>query len=399
MNPAKFRHHRRIAFTIMFLFGIIALCHSTLKAQTNSVTEQEESDIWISAYLASWNHFAPPGGNWGNLPTEEIEWEAFTHLIYFAFVPKSDGSLSEVKPYENLSPDRLNSIVTAAHSHNKPVLLAIGGSNSRKRFKQNLSTENRAKFIRNIISTMKRWNFDGIDLDMEPIRKSDTANYITFVNELHEALQNETTPLLDRPLLTAATNWEPQMFSKLHEKFDQINLMTYDMSGAWQGWVSWYNSPLYNGGETFSNGNPLPSVNRKVKRFIDAGIPSQNLGLGIDFYGYIWHGVTAPRQDWTGKAPKVERPGGVPYHELANNYDLSQAQWDSIAKVPYLSVNSPKQFVSFDNERSIKEKINYVRSENLGGAIIWDISGGYRKELPANQRNILLQAVQKMLNK
>ncbi|MEX2396291.1 MAG: hypothetical protein WD491_04655, partial [Balneolales bacterium] len=63
-----------------------------------------ESDIWVGAYLGSWNHYAPPTGNWGNLPTEEIDWDAFTHMYYFAFSAQSDGTLSTVADYENLSP-------------------------------------------------------------------------------------------------------------------------------------------------------------------------------------------------------------------------------------------------------------------------------------------------------
>ena len=384
----------------LFTLSLIAPPLSTFGFQ-NAEEQPEQiqtSEIWISAYLASWNHYAPPGGNWGNMPTHAINWNAFTHMLYFAFQPKSDGSLSEVKKYENLNPDRLSEIVIAAHNHGKPILFTVGGWNTRDRFKSAYSDANRENFINTLIYTMKKWGFDGIDLDMEPIRDNDTAGFKKFVKELHAALQYERTPLLNRPLLTTATSWQPEMFAELQDKFDQINLMTYDLSGAWSGWVTWHNSPLYNGGHTFSNGNSLPSVNSKIDKFINAGIKPGKIGIGIDFYGYVWHGVSEPREGWSGKAPRVERPGGVPYYELAKRYNLSKAEWDNDAQVSFLSIKSPEQFVSFDNERSVRQKIDYLKRKKLGGAILWEISGGYQKDQPPSSRNKLLQAVEEELN-
>ncbi len=357
-------------------------------------------DIWISAYFASWNHYAPPGGNWGNLPTDAIDWDAFTQMIYFAMHVNADGSLGPVAQYQNMNPDRINAIVAAAHAHHKPILISVGGAGNHDEFAAAIASGVRSDFVANLVQLLDDWGFDGIDIDMEPIRSADEADFKAFIHELHTALQSKTTPMLSRPRLTAAVGREAALFHELQDAFDQINLMTYDFSGAWQGWVTWHNSCLSNGGYTFpSTGQEVPSVEREVRRFMDAGVPAAKLGIGIDFYGYVWSGgVYEPRQSWT-TAPTVD--DNVAYHDLIADYDFSTYyRWDPDAHAAYLSIQdqTPQKFVSFDDERSITEKINYVRQQGLGGAIVWELGGGYVKDAPAGHRDPLLQAVKSALN-
>ncbi|MCF7802568.1 MAG: fibronectin type III domain-containing protein [Candidatus Marinimicrobia bacterium] len=397
--------YKLITLTLtVFLFGCSQLTEPPQKIPEN--TEQPVSQVnktgatttadgkWVTAYLASYNHYAPPGGNWGNLPTDEIDWDAFTHLNYFAFNVNSDGTLSEILDYHNMSPDRINAIVSAAHENGKPVLFTIGGWGNYEGFSTAISPIVRPVFIANLVSILTTWGFDGIDVDMEPINSGDEANYVAFINELHTALQAVDTPLLNDPLLTVATNWHADMFAGLQDKIDQINLMTYDYSGAWQGWTTWHNSPVYNGGETFPNlDKTLPSIDKTINQFLQAGVSPGKLGIGIDFYGYLWDGVSDPQENWT-TAPTVT--DNVPYHKImADFYQDKYRKWDSNAQATYLSINEngTEQFVSYDDEQSIQAKYDYMMQKNLGGAIIWELSGGYRENQPAGERDELLQSV------
>jgi chitinase len=117
-------------------------------------------------------------------------------------------------------------------------------------------------------------------------------------------------------LLTVAvpTDATPAILASVQSQFDQINLMTYDLSGPWEGWVTWFNAPVYNEALTFPSvpGEPLPSIDGAVANFLAAGIATNKLGIGIPFYGYIWQGgvgtstggATQPYQSWT-TAPSV----------------------------------------------------------------------------------------------
>lgn len=365
-------------------------------------------DIWVGAYLASWEHFAPPTGNWGRLPTEEIDWEAITHLYYFALNANRDGSLQKIEPYENMGPDRINQIVSAAHQHNTQVLFSVGGWGNHEGFSNAIKPEIRPIFIQNLVAVLKDWGFDGIDLDMEPIRDEDIENYKAFVKELHSKLQDLDTPMSSPPLLVAATDWQPEMFSELQDYFDQINLMTYDFSGAWEGWVSWHNSPVYSGGKTFPGSNkPLPSVDRQVTEFINAGVEPGKLGIGIDFYGYVWQGgsgtdtggVTRPNQQWSTPPGVTDN---VPYHRIMEEYYREEFfRWDEDAQAAYLSIErsvpSESIFVSYEEEKAIEKKIRYAYENELGGVFIWELAGGYQREKPAGSRDLLLRAVKETI--
>ncbi|HKI46206.1 MAG TPA: glycoside hydrolase family 18 protein [Balneolales bacterium] len=367
--------------------------------------------MWVSAYLGAWNHYAPPGGNWGSIHTNEIDWNAFTQLIYFATTPQPDGSLSPVKAYHTFSPSRLKAIVTAAHSANKPILFTVGGWGSHPGFSSSITPGNRKNFVNNLIALLKKWKFDGIDLDMEPINQADVQNYAAFVKALHNALKPVKTPMFSKPRLVAATKWQPKMYAQLQNDFDEINLMTYDYSGPWPGWVTWYNAPVYDGGHNFpSTGRPLPSANQMVDEFVSDGVKPKKLGIGIDFYGYIWMGVDKPAEEWTETtAPRVSP--NIPYWEIMNKYyKKKDYHWDNKSQSAYLSIDNDSSvlsflpvkisqllnsqvFISYDDKKSIQAKIDYVRKKKIGGVIVWELGGGFFKNKPAGHRDPLLQDV------
>lgn len=385
----------------LFVLGISFACLSC-ELVSPSDPEPSPTDIWIHAYLASWQHKTPATADSLPLPTSEIDWYAFTHLSYFALTIEKDGSLAPFKPYQTLQEieKQIDHVVAEAHNADIPVLLSIGGWKSGNNFNVAVS-EVRKNLISNLISMMKSHNMDGIDLNIEPITNEDVPHYETFVNELYNALEPLSTPLLNKPLLTAATQWQPDMFSRIHIKFDQINVMTYNYSGPWEGWVTWHNAPIYNGGHTFPVENtPLPSADTDADRFIESGIPKKKLGIGIDFYGYVWTGgVNAPLQSWS--SPPVVQ-ADVPYHEIMEKlYHPDYYRWNDTAKAAYLSIDKPDsaddKFVSYEEEKAIVAKIDYIRNKGLGGAIIWELSGGYRKNGSPLEQDLLLQTVKQAL--
>lgn len=401
MRKMNFAKKISLFFSISIILCLTAVIINFTESDRRAAPDD---DLWIGAYLASWEHFAPPTGNWGRLPTDAIDWNAFTHLYYFALRAQQDGTLPKIEPYQNMGPDRVNAIISAAHQNNTPVILSIGGWGNHEGFSNAIKPGTRSTFVKNLVLKMTKWGFDGIDLDMEPIRDDDVENYKAFVKQLHAELQNYETPMSSTPLLVAATAWQPEMFSELQDYFDQINLMTYDFSGAWNGWVSWHNSPVFSGGKTFPGSNRLlPSVDRMTKDFLNAGVESGKLGIGIDFYGYVWQGgsgtetggVTRPNQRWNTPPGVTDN---VPYHRIMDEYYKDEYfRWDEEAQAAYLSIDrhgsSEDLFISFEEERAIEKKIRYAYENQLGGVFIWELAGGYQEKKPAGRRDLLLKAV------
>lgn len=351
----------------------------------------EPASPWVTGYYPGWRQ--------ARLPPGELDYGALTHLIHFAVVPREDGTLDA--GVNLLTPANVTAAVSAAHGAGRKILVAVGGQDSRAGFVGAMSSGRRAAFIEALVSFMVAGGYDGIDVDMEEVRPEDGRDFSLFIR----ALRAKLDAVSPRPLLTAAVLWEPRLFARLAPRFDQLNLMTYNLSGPYPGWVVWHSGALYDGGRRFPDGrSSLPSVDGLVDRFLAAGVPREKLGIGLSYNGYVWKGpdVKGPGEGWEA-APAMK---SAPYYTLAELYDIKEHdehspgyRWDARAQAAYLSVAAEGSgdgvFVSYDNAQSARKKLGYVREKGIGGVIVWDLGAGYRPEQPAGGRDVLLQALKK----
>jgi chitinase len=216
--------------------------------------------------------------------------------------------------------------------------------------------------------------YDGVNIDWE----GSPVDVLQLATELRARLG--TRLLSADALYTDSYYW-----ARSHAPFDRVNIMTYDMTGAWNPY-SWHNAALYDFGGT------VWSVNKAVNWFAAEGTPREKLNIGIPFYGWLWTGgVTGPTQP----IPSTTNLKQVNYNTFVSQITPQRYNWDAVAKVPYLSFNtgipSAGQFLTYDNELSITDKIQYAQTNHLGGWIIWNLQGDY---LPlASEKHPLLKAV------
>ncbi|MCC5941156.1 MAG: glycoside hydrolase family 18 protein [Balneolaceae bacterium] len=384
------------------LFASILLISCNIFENDSGMPSNE--DIWVNAYLVSWQHNPETQLiNSGILKTDEIDWDAMTHLTYFSLAIGEDGlpSLSLDPSFRNnLNTDRIQSIVTAAHANDTKILLSVGGGTNYEGFSGAIDSS-RTQFVQTISNMITEFGFDGISLNMSPIETRDFINYRIFVRQLSAAFDNVETNQNKRPLLTAGATKSPGvslLFEDLQQHFDQINILTYDMAQPWRGWIAWHNSALFNKEVTFEEEPTilLPSIDQKINEWVDAGVERRKLGIAINFYGSVWQ-----EQRFLGKWPtwpteETSFFSVQPYSVLNRRYNLDDYQWDEKAGVPYLNLSQPRVFVSFDNERSISEKMIYAKTNRLGGVMIWDISAGFSQN--TTPKDPLLKAVKSHLN-
>jgi chitinase len=330
------------------------------------------------------------------MPPSTIDFSVVTHVIQFSVVPNSNGSLDS--NINSVSASNSSSLVQQAHLAGRKALICVGGAGSQSGFQGASSPANRGTFITNLVNFMSSRGYDGIDIDWEPLDPSDAAQYTNLVKNLRTIL-NGINP---RPLLTAAIASPPtpaSLIASMADQFDQINLMTYDLSGPYPGWVTWFNSPIYDGGYRFpSTSGLVPSINGMVNTVAGAGVPRGKLGIGIPFYGYVWSGgggtstggAALPRQTWSS-APSAT---AVSFNTIISNYyQTSIYHWDTNAQAAWLGIDNTgsanDKFISFDDQRSCQSKISYARNSGLGGIMIWELAHDHQ----AGQPDPLLQAL------
>jgi len=352
-------------------------------------------DLWVTGYYRAMKQdFMPPGA---------LDLTVLTHVIHFSIIPGDDGSLDTRR--QGLTEARITNLVATVHAAHRQALICVGGADSGAHFAAATAGTNLPAFVRNLTNFVAAWNYDGVDLDWEPLLPADNAAYTNLVLRLRAALDGFS----GHKLLTTAINPWPkspvtfQLFAALQTNFDQINLMSYHTSGPHRGWITWFNAPLYSGGTVFHNGRPVPAADQGVTGCLAAQIARDRLGLGLAFYGMVWTGgpgVTGPREPWPATNPPVMTDATYP-QILARYYRDSAYRWDAAAQVPYLSITNAVRtnslFISYEDPRSCTNKVAYTRTHRLGGLMIWELAQDYSPNLPAAQRNPLLSALKSAL--
>jgi chitinase len=357
-------------------------------SNASAAPNQGPSKIWVTAYYPVFEQ------RW-DYPPSEVDYTAFTHLIQFSILPLPDGRIDQASPTA-VTPDISAAVVGPAHKAGDKVIIGIGGQHTGEALSLAIAGPTREIFVKNLVAFVQTRGYDGVDIDMEPIATSDIPNFEAFIRDLRAKLNSAKPGLLLTAAATAQNSDNPTMYASLQDNFDQINIMTYDLSGPWKDWKTWYNSPLYGDGtESMFRTIPYPSVTAVLQRYIDAGIPKSKLGIGISFYGDIWTGATGPAQ-----STEDVTTSQIDYNKIMDHYYTSTTyHWDNVAHAPYLSIISSSStkdaFISYDDERLCSEKINYARKKGLGGVTLFEIGQAYRPNQTPGRRNDLLQAVKR----
>lgn len=71
--------------------------------------------------------------------------------------------------------------------------------------------------------------------------------------------------------------------------------------------------------------------------------------------------------------------------------------WEPEQKIPYATFEN--QWVGYDDTESIALKVQYLISENLGGAMVWSIETDDFRGICGQQKNPLLSVINSVLNK
>ncbi|WP_374205805.1 glycoside hydrolase family 18 protein [Crossiella sp. S99.2] len=259
------------------------------------------------------------------------------------------------------------------------VLWSFGGWTWSGGFGQ--ASKNAAAFAESCYKLVEdpRWAdvFDGIDIDWEYPNacglSCDTSGFGSF-KTLIEALRKRFG---GNNLVTAAITADGSNGGKIDaadyagaaQYLDWYLPMTYDYFGAFnaQGPTAPH-SPL-----TSYTGIPQQGFNSDaaIQKLKSKGIPASKLLLGIGFYGRGWTGVTKkePGGTATGAAPGTYEAGIEDYKVLKTKCPSN----GTVAGTAYAYCGN--QWWSYDTPSTIRSKGSYAKTQNLGGAFFWELSG------------------------
>jgi GH18 family chitinase len=339
---------------------------------------------------------------------ETIHYEKYDVINYAFFRPMPDGSITSTDSWadENLllgpmvwwpdpHHDSTRSLPYLARQAGVKVLPAIGGWNDSSHFPEIAADpQKRQTFVSACINLIDTYKFDGIDLDWEypgyaPHGGSpaDKENFTLLLHDLRQALDEHSVQTDNEYLLTscfgpANSHMQNIDWENILPLIDKANLMTYDFHGSWDP-ESNHHTPLYAptvGDPEWCLDGAFTLINQTY------GVPPEKINLGVAFYGKALANCTQLYGPHTGYDGSTfwEDEGQPLYYNILLKMDMFTRYWDDQVKCPFLLGNSINTFVTYDDPVSIGHKAQYVMDNDIGGVIIWEITGDYIETNPGS---------------
>ena len=236
----------------MILVVLVLTCLVQVLLTTEEVSVSSHDKVVI-CYWGTWANYRPKQGKF---VADNVDGSLCTHLIYsFAGLDTNNWNIKTLDAWLDLEDNyglkgfKKATDLRLKYPHLK-VMIAIGGWNEgSKKYSQMAGDDSkRGKFVNSTVEFLKKYDFDGLDLDWEYPGKlggkaSDKKNFIKLVKELREAFEK------DKFLLTAAIGAGKDTIDvsydvvEMYKYLDFVNVMAYDYHGQWDKKTG-HNAPL-----------------------------------------------------------------------------------------------------------------------------------------------------------
>ncbi|MFY9146911.1 MAG: glycoside hydrolase family 18 protein [Bacillota bacterium] len=263
------------------------------------------------------------------------------------------------------------------------VLLSVGGWGAGGFSESASSAKSRSQLAASAVELVRRYGLDGIDLDWEypcysvagiASHPQDKENFTLLIEELRNKLnalgQNDGRHYLLTIAAGAGQYYvDGTQMDEVQEHLDYVLLMTYDMRGGFQTLTGHHTNLYTPTGDLFRI-----SVDASVEIFRSAGVPADKIVIGAAFYSRMWRDVPNRNNGLFQNSPGAGGYGPS-YADLVANYINKNGYtryWDAEAQAPYLFNGT--NFISYDDEESIKAKCEYIKKHGLAGIMFWEYS-------------------------
>jgi chitinase len=343
---------QRIYFGLFFLFFSLTFC-----------VAQKGNKMEVIAYYSG-----------GIEAIDKYRVEELTQIIF------SFGHLKGNRLYISNARDtaRIQKLVSLKKRNPKlKILLSLGGWGGCAPCSDVFSTvEGRNEFATSTKELLTYFKADGIDLDWEypaieghpghAYKTEDKANFTSLVQALRNTLGKKAIISFAAggfdKFLEESIDWKAVM-----PVIDFVNLMSYDLVSGFST-VTGHHTPLY------SNAAQKQSTDNAIRYFESIKVPLKKIIIGAAFYARTWVNVADINN---GLYQNGSFKNFISYSQFQKRLSSDSGfvyYRDSIAQAPYAYNKHSNTFATFDDERSISAKVNYIKQKKLGGIMFWELS-------------------------
>ena len=212
------------------------------------------------------------------------------------------------------------------------------------------STSTRRKLIDSLIADAIKYDLDGLNLDFESLKTEAGVHYIEFIREL-------SIPCRQKGIVLSVDNYVPARYNSFYNLKEQGIVADYVIMMGYD--------------EHFAGGEPgsvssIGYVKNGISGMLE-DVPKEKLINAVPFYTRLW--IEAGDGSITSKAMGIaDAKKWVDNNQVELTWQADTAQYYGEKQT-----NDGAQFLWMEEERSLKEKMNVVRQNDLAGVACWKL--------------------------
>lgn len=317
------------------------------------------------------------------LPPSYVDPYLCTHII-IGFAAVYNGTLA---PVPSSITEVYKTIINFKEMNpSMKILLSIEDLSSNGQFGNMVADENlRLKFSSHIIKYLESMKFDGVDLDWEfPAWPEPDEGQRKNFSLLLQNIRKEIARHNNQSYILSVAVGAPEAIIEqsyhiqdIAQYVDFINLMSYDYHMYTKYLpLTGPNSPLFPH-RTDEGFMQTMNINWSATTWYKRGMPLEKINVGIPTYGHSFRLVNEDNNGWNAPANGFGNIGSMGFTTYPDAcYFLSDDDTNQIFDETYLVpyAYNGKDWISYENKKSVENKANYIRENKFGGAMIFSLN-------------------------